>query len=244
MSKNEVDQQLLSRFGEFLSFCTKDMQDVYDKRAKENNGLLAEEQRRVDEILNAKAKQIQNLLENIKSMRNLKNSRTERLYLAFSRTEAKRKLRRVLNAWIRFHENKVHKKKMNNYIMSFYKRGILARNFKGWRLETRKLHKDSVNQAMSKKIYNEVATASQNAIEESELLRTMVKELTEDLRNETVAKNSLKYRFEQALLRGMSALNIETMGIHQDIISQTRSFTDTSRALLYTPEKFGYFTRS
>ena len=72
----------------------------------------------------------------------------------------------------------------------------------------------------------------------------MVQELTEDLRNETIAKNNLKYKFEQALLRGMSALNIENLNIQQEIIFQARTFSETSRTLLYTPDKFGYLTKS
>ena len=133
---------------------------------------------------------------------------------------------------------------MDDYIAKFYIRGILKRNYDGWKRETQNVHHENVNQATLKKIQSEVLTATKNANEEANLLRAMVRELTEDLRNETIAKNSLKYKFEQALLRGMSALNLETMNIHQDIISQSRAFSQTSKALLYTPDKFGYLTRS
>ena len=68
----------------------------------------------------------------------------------------------------------------------------------------------------------------------------MVSELTEDLRNETIAKNHLKYKFEQSILRGMSALNLESMNINQDVIFQSRTISDSSRSCLYTPSKLAH----
>lgn len=52
--------------------------------------------------------------------------------------------------------------------------------------------------------------------DESDKLRRMICELTEDLRNETLAKNLLKSKFEAALCRGISALNSENANIQQE----------------------------
>jgi hypothetical protein len=177
-------------------------------------------------------------------MKEHKRQRTQRLYNAFQRSDNNKRKKVALGAWLQYHRNEVHKRKKEVYIEGFSVRGLAMRHFKAWKLETRQVHKDNVNVATQKRIQAEVQIASQRALEEVEILRLMVKELTEDLRNETISKNTLKYKFEQALLRGVSALNMENMSIQQDIISQNRLLTETSRALLFTPEKFGYFTRS
>ena len=78
----------------------------------------------------------------------------------------------------------------------------------------------------------------QETSEEVALLRKMVTELTEDLRAETIAKNNLKYMYDQAILRSMNALNIESMNIQQTTMQKTRDMSDLSNQLLYTPDRF------
>ena len=243
-AKVQVDSTLEKLFQGFLETTQKEMKSYYDSQDESNLQSLQEMQTEMGKIINSNEEKIKSLLENLSKMRNHKDLRTSKLYLSYTRSQHKHKLLQSLNAWIAFHKKLSEKRKKNVFVANFYKRGIIQRNYKAWKNETQKVHKEHVNQATMKRIMSEVAVARIKANEEAELLKLMVKELTEDLRNETIAKNTLRYKFEQSLLRGMSALNMENMGIRQDIISQTRSFTETSRALLYTPDKFGYLTNS
>ena len=67
----------------------------------------------------------------------------------------------------------------------------------------------------------------------------MICELTEDLRSESNAKNNLKYKFEQALGRGISALNIENTSIQQEITTHSRFYSESNNRLI-TPEKIEF----
>ena len=242
--QNCYEEQLSARFKQFLQATKEDMEGALDAQAKKNASRMHQEQERLQAILDNKQRAAEDLIQRITAMRTHKQSRTLRLFSVFKHDENKHKLRQSLNGWIGFHLKRVKKNKMRTFVGSFNRRGILMRIYKAWKNETQTVYRESVNQATMKRIENEVKLATQKAFDENELLKTMVRELTEDLRNETIAKNSMKYKFEQALLRGMSALNMENMNIHQEIISQARNFSDTSRSLLYTPDKLGYLTRS
>jgi hypothetical protein len=243
-SGEAVKQKLFQKFKEYLASAQKEMQVLYDLQNEKNDARLKVEADKIQMVIDEKQKVIDVLKERIQEMKDHKKLRTFRLYSTLTRANNKKTKKVSLSAWIKYHQNRIQKRKMNIYIESFCRRGSAMRHFKAWKQETMQFHKNNVNVATQKKIHAEVNLASQRATEEVGILRLMVKELTEDLRSETIAKNTLKYKFEQALLRGMSALNMENMNIQQDIISQNRSFTETSRALLFTPEKFGYFTRS
>ena len=235
---------LSKKFKDYLSSAQEEMQALYSLQNEKNSQRLKSEADKIQEIIDEKHSTIETLTQNISSMKAHKQQRTRRLYSAFLTSFQKKAKKLALGAWLKYHKSCLQKRKMNIYIEGFCKRGSSMRHFKAWKLETQQFHRSNVNTATQKKIQNEVQIASSRANEEAEILRLMVKELTEDLRNETIAKNTLKYKFEQSLLRGMSALNMENMNIQQDIISQNRSFTETSRALLFNPEKFGYYSRS
>ena len=243
-SGEAVKQKLSQKFKEYLSSAQEEMQALYSLQADKNSQRLKAEADKIQEIIDERQSTIEALTQNISSMKAHKQKRTRRLYSAFLHSSQKKLKKLTLGAWLKFHKSTVQKQKMNVYIEGFCKRGSAMRHFKAWKLETLQFHKSNVNAATQKKIQSEVQVASSRANEEADILRLMVKELTEDLRNETIAKNTLKYKFEQSLLRGMSALNMENMNIQQGIISQNRSFTETSRALLFTPDKLGYLTRS
>ena len=238
------EEQLTAMFRWFLQDTKEDLEGALDAQAKKNYARMNQEQERTQLIIDNKQRAAEVLVKRIKTMRNHKQTRTLRLFSVFKNQQNRLKLRRSLNGWISFRQNRVKKNKIKIFIANFHRRGILMRVCKGWKHETQTVHRGNVNQATMKRILSEVKSATQKALSENELLKAMVRELTEDLRNETIAKNSMKYRFEQALLRGMSALNMEHINIHQEIISQARAFTDTSRSLLYTPDKLGYLTRS
>jgi len=245
MSINEaVKVKVGQLFNEFLRVAHSEMQALYDQQVTNNEHRLKSESDTIQVLINEKRSQIDELNRKIEAMKQNKTKRTQRLYNAFTRSDNNKRKKVALGAWIQYHKNQSLKMKKEVYIEGFSIRGLAMRHFKAWKLETRKVHKDNVNISTQKRIQAEVQIASQQALEEVEILRLMVKELTEDLRNETISKNTLKYKFEQALLRGVSALNMENMSIQQDIISQNRLLTETSRALLFSPEKFGYFTRS
>ena len=114
----------------------------------------------------------------------------------------------------------------------FQKRVIEA-----WRSACHELfRKRSVNRRVYE-VNQAMANTKSDIADELDTLRKMVIDLTEDLRSETISKNTLKYQYEQALLRGMTALNIENLNIQQTTFDAERELTHTSKQLLYSPEK-------
>lgn len=127
---------------------------------------------------------------------------------------------------------------MNNYVINFYKRGRMRGVFKAWKIEAHMIFKDH-EQEMKRKITQQSRQDAKNEFQsEVAMLKKMVVELTEDLRAETIAKNSLRYQFEQALLRGMNALSMESMSIEQGAIERSKDMSEVSKTLLYTPERY------
>jgi hypothetical protein len=239
-----LEKKFSARLSEFESLILSDAKEVLSLQEQQylNQILLMTQQ--FQKAIEKTDENIEKTNTNLLKMKKHKDNRTHRLYTYFAYKKNKLRARVILNKWIEYHHKQLSKRKTSSYIEKFYRRGLLSRSYKAWKNEAQKIHKVNVNQSTMNKIQNEVHAATVKAFEEAELLKTMVKELTEDLRTETIAKNNLKYKFEQALLRGMSALNLENINIHQEILSQTRSFTKTSRVLLYTPEKLNYLTKS
>ena len=239
-----IEKKLSNKFQQFLSLTSSEISDSLTQLEKVSISKIEKEKQRLFEKIKNQDDSIETLLSKISHFKGLKQKRTLRLKNFVTRQRNKKFLKITLNKWLKFHQHKQKSRKTHKFIIDFYERGILRKNYTGWRNETKKLHKENLNKANTKKINHEILLAVDSANEEHDLLKTMVQELTEDLRNETIAKNNLKYKFEQALLRGMSALNIENLNIQQEIIFQARTFSETSRTLLYTPDKFGYLTKS
>lgn len=121
--------------------------------------------------------------------------------------------------------------------MNFYRRGLVKRTYRGWKNELKVNQRTNVDQTTNRKISESVQKAVQERTQELEILRKMVSEITEDLRNENLAKNHLQYQCDQALLRSMSALNLENMTIRQVSIEQTKALSQTSKSFLFTSDK-------
>lgn len=62
-------------------------------------------------------------------------------------------------------------------------------------------------------------------------LRDMVEHLTEDLRRETVAKNTLRFKHENALMRGVDTVMMESMALQQETLERDREISLLTRSL-------------
>ena len=115
--------------------------------------------------------------------------------------------------------------------------GVQARLFQAWRQTTHLLHRKRSEKRRNAEV--EMARANTNADlnDEMDTLRQMIIDLTEDLRVTTIEKNTLQYKFEQAMLRGMTALNLESLNIERGEADARNDLTNTSKQLLYSPDK-------
>lgn len=116
-------------------------------------------------------------------------------------------------------------------------KGVERRVFYAWRTAAVLFNRRREGNRRLYEVQQAKASAKLDIADEMELLKTMLVDLTEDLRQATVAKNQLKYQYEQCLLRGMSALNIENIHIQQTSMEHSRDLTETSKSMLYSPEK-------
>ena len=122
-------------------------------------------------------------------------------------------LHEVMDAWKWFTAASKRSKKIEQGIEFMRGDGIGKRVLHAWRSAAHVLfRKRSVNRRKYE-VNQSVAETKQEVHGDLTELRQMVMDLTEDLRVETESKNSLKFQYEQALLRGMTALNSEGMNI-------------------------------
>ena len=133
---------------------------------------------------------------------------------------------------------------MNTYTINFYRRGTLKKIYMEWKNKTQIIHRKKAVQAVEKRIENEIINSTAKTNEEADLLRKMISELTEDLRNESLAKNQLKYKFEQAMYRGISALNQESNNMQNGVFTQPLGSLGSDKNYLSTPDKIGFLARS
>jgi hypothetical protein len=61
----------------------------------------------------------------------------------------------------------------------------------------------------------------------------MVEHLTEDLRRETVTKNTLRFKHENALMRGVDTVMMESMALQQETLERDREISLLTRSLHY-----------
>jgi hypothetical protein len=239
-----LEEKLSKKFNEFLSSTSSEVNQVVNLQQKQFSKELQEEKERMQFIIDEKDRDIDDLTSQFESLRKLKQQRTLRLYTAFTRRQNIRKLDQALIAWISYYSQKAKNKRMNTYTVNFYRRGIQRKIYKEWKNETQKMKREQKKIDTVKRIDEEIEKATQNVCDENDQLRIMISNLTEDLRNETLARNQMKFKFEQAMFRGISALNQENIKIHEDVMSHSHGFNDVSRNLLYTPDSIIHLNKS
>jgi hypothetical protein len=194
----------------------------------------------------------QALLQRIRELEALLNStgevlhkttvQTERqdhlLDLGFGLVSGRKTSLQVVRAWADVAKKRKRTSKMTDYCDNFFTRGVMRRVMRGWKQGTDMQYRSRTQKAIAQTTVQATAAAKAQMAEELGLLRTMVEDLTEDLRHETLAKENLQYMYEQALLRGMTALNVESLAIHQSTLEQARGLHETSKQLLFTPQRF------
>ena len=211
MSQNLLTQGLSTEFQTYSTTCTSHLEKVLHQQESEYQNSLASQKSHLFSILSSHSSTIQDLNSILSHYTTLKNTRSTRLFTFLQKKQDTRKLKEIFSLWSKeFTQKKRKIRKMNTYVINFYKRGELRREFKFWKNEVQGIKREKYAKRSEEKTKEEIFKSIGGISEESERLRRMIGELTEDLRNETLAKNMLKSKFEAALCRGISALNSET----------------------------------
>ena len=103
------EEQLTAMFRWFLQDTKEDLEGALDAQAKKNYARMNQEQERTQLIIDNKQRAAEVLVKRIKTMRNHKQTRTLRLFSVFKNQQNRLKLRRSLNGWISFRQNRVKK---------------------------------------------------------------------------------------------------------------------------------------
>lgn len=240
-SKDLLVNNLSTQFQDFIKAAQGTMSSVFSVQAKEFEIFFDNEKKKFAGAIGSKDKEIDDLTVILRHLTGIKKLRTEHLHTVFARNENKRKLQQALYAWISYYSKKKRARKMNAYVLNFFKRNSLRRDFKNWKKETQTIHREKFAKFNAEKIQREIEIATNQVNEECDTMRKMICELTEDLRNETLAKVQLKHKFEQALYRGISALNVESSAVQQENDFHSTGFSENNKAKYATPGKINLF---
>jgi hypothetical protein len=192
------------------------MIEVLSLQEEEYQATLSSEKANLFDIIKSQDQSIEELTSILNYYTSLKQTRTHRLYSYFKKQQNKRKLKEIFGEWSKFQKFKKRTRKMNTYVINFYKRGSLRKDFKFWKNEVQAIRREKTAKRNVEITKEEIFKSIGSICQESDTLRKMISEITEDLRNETIAKNMLKNKFEQALYRGISALNSESSNVAQE----------------------------
>lgn len=231
-----LEEKLSMKFHEFFVSVNKEVDQVFNLNQSQMGNELRLEQERMQFIIDEHDRDLEDLQAQFDSLKRLKQNRTLRLYTAFVRRQNSRKLTQVLVAWISHFSRKSRSKSMRVYIVNFYRRGILRKLHKAWKNETQLVKREKYKEDCIVKTQEAIRRATQKVCDESDALRAIICGLTDDLRNESLAKIQMKVKFEQAMYRGMSALSQENEGIHEDVMSHSQGFNQMDRNLMYSSE--------
>jgi len=172
-----------------------------------------------------------------------RNERQDSLLdLGFGIVSSRKTSLKVIKAWQGIAKKRKRTTKMTDYCDNFFTRGVMRKSIRAWKQGADMRFRTRTQKAINHSKAEATAEAKAQMSDELGLLRTMVAELTEDLRHESLAKENLQYQYEQALLRGMTALNVESLAIHQSTLEQARSLHETSKQLLFTPQPMGRYS--
>ena len=216
MSQVLLQQGLERQFSAYHNQCLNHMIEVLSLQETEYQEGLQRKKEEMFGVIKNQDSAIEDLNSTLAHYTQLKRNRTHRLYSYFERQQNLRKLKEIFGEWAKFQKFKKKQRKMNNYVINFYKRGNLRKDFKFWKNEVLGIRREKTAKRNEEIMKEEIFKSIGAICEESDTLRKMIGEITEDLRNETLAKNMLKQRFEQALYRGISALNSESANVTQE----------------------------
>ena len=148
-----------------------------------------------------------------------------------------RTLQWVLDGWREFTAVQRRKKDNEKAIAKNRTDGVEHRLFYAWKKTTHSLHRKRSVKRRDAEVQMAIANTNADMNDEMDTLRQMIIDLTEDLRIQTIAKNTLQYKFETVMTRGMTALNLESLNIERSEKDARNDLTNTSKQLLYSPDK-------
>ncbi|CAG9313367.1 unnamed protein product [Blepharisma stoltei] len=241
VSEYSLNSLVNKRFEEFLQESHDEMHQFFEAHRAANVEVFTNEKKVLQEKIESQINEINQLKATINHYKAEKSKSKFHAYLVCKNVNGKRVKKKVMDSWKDFLVDSLKKKKMNEYLATFYKRGLLKRSCRGWKNELQVNQRKNIDQATERKIREAVEKAVKERNQELEILRKMVTEISDDLKNENLAKNHLQYQCDQALLRSMSALHLENMTIRQVSIENNKALTQTSRNLLFTPDKAAVF---
>lgn len=151
------------------------------------------------------------------------------LDISFGLVSSRKTCIKVIKAWRSNASKRKRTTKMTDYCENFHTRGTMRKAIRAWKQGVDMRYRSRTQKIITKSKAEATQQAKIHLADELGLLRTMVAELTEDLRHESLAKENLQYQYEQALLRGMTALNVESLAIHQSSLDQARSMHESSK---------------
>ena len=169
--------------------------------------------------------------------------RKQRLRLAGGRLAGKlvdrERERAVVTVWKRVVRDRKRRAHMDTYCRSFYHRGLLRAVVSSWKFSTDLSYRSRAALLVSSATEETEKQVYQQCHSELATLRSMVGELTEDLRRETQSKNAMRRNYEESLLRSISALDLENSGVQRDIqlsgeVYIEHQLSPISRSLVYS----------
>lgn len=191
----------------------------------------------LNEAISEQAAEISRLKTELESIK-VKRLKINRLaFLMFDKTNQDKSSKIILDTLKSFALSQKRKRRMTEICVELYNNKLKKSVYIPWKKEYTTQYRAEKNRRLHVKVNLEVSRLTEVTDKELSQLRTAVAELSNDLRSETIAKSHLKYQYEQALLRGMSALNLENMKIQQNIIEEERELSATSKNLLFTPDR-------
>lgn len=147
-----------------------------------------------------------------------------------TRTEGQRA---VVLLWRDFVYGKKRRRHMNVYCARYASRRFPHTVFNAWKDCTSHYFREQSQDLLTQTAENTTLQIREQCFSELNALRSMVEDLTEDLRKETLAKNTLRFKFEGALMRGMNTISAESLSLQQDTLERDREISLLTRSLNY-----------
>lgn len=221
VTTHELELILKRRLEEFRFAVSKDMQELLAKKQHQYNEKLYSARNQLQVVISANNHERKKLEEELFKVRQDKAQANEWTYKFCNKGNNEKALRETFDFWKFYLAQQTRKRRNIRYTHNFYKRNLMRKIFKDWQGEIEITHREKSSSKTEKRIQNEVEKALQSTDQELENLRKMAQDLIQDLKNEAESKNNLKILYENALFRGMSALQQESLSV-QDISGKLR----------------------
>mmetsp|Transcript_11978 Transcript_11978/g.12059 ORF Transcript_11978/g.12059 Transcript_11978/m.12059 type:complete len:210 (+) Transcript_11978:50-679(+) len=193
----------------------KDMQEVLERKQHVMNESLNNMKNHLHTIINSNNQERKELEMELFRIKQEKSQANRWAFIFCNRGLGDKSLREVFDHW-KYYISLQRKKKRNiRYTHNFYKRNLMRKLFRDWKIEIDNTHREKSNKKCEARIQAAIENAIQGTNQELATLRKYAEDLILDLKNETVAKNNLKLLYENAILRGMNALQQESVNIQE-----------------------------